>query len=430
IAFLDTRPLAPILPLGLLTVFGAIGVGRFAGIAPVAQRAAWARSSGIPTLDTGLLDALPMAAIVIDRHGVVAGANPAALALLDQSIETTLGAKAGDLLPPEIAATLTPSAASPVARDVTVGTEPTPRVWSTRQQPLRSPRGAVSGVLLTLEDVTETRRREAEANAGLVAASAANDRQGLVLARLSHELRTPLTAILGFTDLLTQDPTLTAEQHARIDAIEQAATMLHQLLEDVSDLVRAETGRLPLTIVPVDLAALIRETLTLVAPMAERQRVRVRWDDSACETALADPRRLQQALLNLLTNSVKYNRPGGVVTITMERRGGSRRIAIHDSGEGIAPEDLPRLFTPFERLGAERRGISGTGLGLIIAKGFVEAMRGAIGVHSTVGVGSTFWIELPAPPSPEPVASTPVALPPAGPVTDRVTPLTSGRVAG
>jgi len=239
-------------------------------------------------------------------------------------------------------------------------------------------------------EVEERRRAEA-------AAEAANRAKSEFLSRMSHELRTPLNAILGFGQLLEMggDPGRDREsaQH-----ILKAGRHLLALINEVLDIARIEAGRPSISLEPVLAAEVIGATLDLLRPQAAARRVQLPETVPAGVYVMADRQRLQQVLLNLISNAVKYNHEGGAVRVSCLTEDGSARvrIAICDTGPGIAPEMLPRLFTPFDRLDADSTGIEGTGLGLVLSRRLVEAMGGTIAVDSRVGEGTTFSIDIAA----------------------------------
>ncbi len=227
------------------------------------------------------------------------------------------------------------------------------------------------------EEIAERRRAEAEADR-------ANQAKSEFLSRMSHELRTPLNAVLGFAQLLEID-SLTVAQRDSVDHILRGGRHLLGLIDEILDISRIEAGHLALSMEPVLLDEVIRETFELIQPLAATWKVHVDVGTSEAggRYVLADRQRLKQVLLNFLSNAAKFNRSGGTVTIEA------------DTGPGIPPRLMERLFTPFDRLGAETRGVEGTGLGLALSKRLVEVMGGTIGVESVVGQGSTFWVELP-----------------------------------
>ena len=251
----------------------------------------------------------------------------------------------------------------------------------------------VKGQAEELERRVEERTRElSDATAE---ADRANQAKSEFLSRMSHELRTPLNAILGFAQLLEMDA-LSARQDESVDQILRAGRHLLGLINEVLEISRIEAGRLQLSLEPVPVAETLREAVELIRPSATPLRVSVGADaiDESLHV-LADRQRLQQVLLNLLSNAVKYNRPDGTVRASCERVGDDGlRISVTDTGRGIAADRLERLFTPFDRLGAEVSAVEGTGLGLALSKALVDAMGGTLYVRSQPGVGSTFCVEL------------------------------------
>ena len=219
------------------------------------------------------------------------------------------------------------------------------------------------------------------------------------LARMSHELRTPLNAVLGFTQLLQVEDVgadaAAASRRRRLAHVHSAGQHLLSLINDVLDLSSLESGELRIAAQEVPLAALVAETLPLLAPLLQGRRLQLRTG-TLQGTALGDPTRLRQVLLNLLSNAVKYNREGGEVRLDTLTDGAEVRLRVADTGRGLDPEQLQHLFEPFNRLGREADGIEGTGIGLAIVKTLVERMDGRITVESRPGEGSVFEVWLPA----------------------------------
>jgi signal transduction histidine kinase len=230
------------------------------------------------------------------------------------------------------------------------------------------------------------------------------------LSRASHELRTPLNAILGFGQLLELDELNESQRHS-VEQIMAGGRHLLALIEDLLDLSRLDAAGLELQ--PVDVGAQIAEAVSLCAPLSAERSLTLTVDSSdEPKWALADPRRLKQVLLNLVSNAVKYNRPGGSITIRAERDGDDGvRVDVIDSGIGMSYRQLTRLFQPFERLDAPARGIDGNGLGLAVSKALVEAMHGTVDVASNPGAGSVFSVRLPATIALSSVVATSEALP-------------------
>jgi two-component sensor histidine kinase len=210
---------------------------------------------------------------------------------------------------------------------------------------------------------------------------------------MSHELRTPLNAILGFAQVLDKanDPPLPGKQRESVAHILQGGHHLLGLINEVLDLSAIEAGRLHVDLADVPLAPLLRECLALVSPQAADREVRIEAGDPGSLSVYADRTRLKQVLLNLLSNGVKYNRPGGRLGIDFSEHGDNVCLAIADTGRGI-PDDLAeRIFRPFDRLGVNQ--VEGTGIGLAITRRLVELMGGRIDFTSQVGVGTTFRVE-------------------------------------
>jgi len=225
---------------------------------------------------------------------------------------------------------------------------------------------------------------------------------------MSHELRTPLNSVLGFAQLLEMDE-LPVDQGEAVGHILRAGRHLLDLIDEVLDIARIESGRLNLSVERVSLAEVVRDAVDLTRPLAEHNGVSVSTsldDLPAGGHVVADRQRLLQVMLNLLSNAVKYNRPGGTVVVAADAAPDDRVcIAVVDSGRGIRPEDLHRLFEPFDRLGAEKTGVQGTGVGLTLSKHLVERMGGRLTVRSEPGAGSVFSVELAAVEAPDAFAA-------------------------
>jgi len=243
-------------------------------------------------------------------------------------------------------------------------------------------------------------RHQAEENIRRARAEAesANRAKSEFLSRMSHELRTPLNAILGFTQLLEMEEH-TGKQSESIGHISRAGRNLLDLINEVLDIARLDAGRVQFNVEPLDVLELLREAVSFSTPAALKRKITLRIAEAPGEAPFvsSDRERLRQVLLNLLSNGVKYNHDGGSITLTVSRiNAGTWRISVTDTGMGIAQEKLARLFVPFERLGTREGGTEGgTGLGLALCQRLITGLGGRIGVASTVGMGSTFWVELP-----------------------------------
>jgi PAS domain S-box-containing protein len=256
----------------------------------------------------------------------------------------------------------------------------------------------VNSIIVNSRDISERKEFEDELRRAKVEAESANRAKSEFLSRMSHELRTPMNSILGFAQLLERKQ-LSGDDRRAVEHILKGGRHLLSLINEVLDIARIEANRQELSLEPVPVEAVMREAITLIRPIAVQRGCRVVEPAGSPSTyVMADRQRLTQVLLNLLSNAVKYNRRGGSACVVWEERAsGERRtlrIGVRDTGPGIARESLGRIFEPFERLGAERSGEEGTGLGLALSRRLVEAMGGAISVESKVGAGSTFWVEL------------------------------------
>lgn len=248
-----------------------------------------------------------------------------------------------------------------------------------------------------IRDITERKAIEAETLKAKEEAERANLAKSEFLSSMSHELRTPLNAILGFGQLMELDKTLSVETQGNIKEIIRAGYHLLELINEVLDLAKVESGHLNLSIEPIEYDKLVSECIALIEPIAASHEIRIQNLTAPNNITLkADRSRIKQAIINLLSNAIKYNRPGGQVTISISQDiVDFCRISVQDTGFGIKEEYLDNLFEAFNRLGAESTDIEGTGIGLVFTKRLVELMGGRIGVKSQYGVGSHFWIELP-----------------------------------
>ena len=223
----------------------------------------------------------------------------------------------------------------------------------------------------------------------------ANEAKNAFISRMSHELRTPLNAILGFGQLLNADTA--GRDRENVDQIIRSGRHLLKLIDEVLDFARVEAGRTALSLQPLAVAELVAKAVEQMRATAAERHISL--DASPVSRlgyfVLADREKLTQVLINLLTNAIQYNREGGRVTVDcMKSAEGRLRISVNDTGEGMTSEQTERLFKPFERLEADRKGIPGSGLGLALSKLLVEGMGGTLGVESVPGEGSTFWCEL------------------------------------
>lgn len=255
---------------------------------------------------------------------------------------------------------------------------------------------AIMGVL---RDVTEQHEREVELREARRAAEAAAQTKAVFLANMTHELRTPLTAVLGFSRLIERSPDLNDEIRVLVRRVMNAGEALLYTINDILDFSRLEDGSVEIRARPTLLVASIQEVLELLAPQAEEKRLtlKVVVAPDTPEQAVVDPDRLRQLLLNLVGNAVKFTESGGV-TVSLARSADGRSLvwSVTDTGPGISPEGMERLFVRFSQVkGGGLDGKVGAGLGLAICRGLIDLMGGEIGVESTVGKGARFWFSLP-----------------------------------
>ncbi len=295
--------------------------------------------------------------------------------------------------------------------------------FDTRGQALVDVNGRLAGAVTVSRDVSREIDIQRQLREAVDSAEKASRAKSEFLSRMSHELRTPLNSVLGFAQLLQMDELAPAQVDA-VDHILRAGRHLLDLIDEVLDIARIEAGHFDLSIEPIDLAEVVADATGLTRPLAQRAGVDVvsqqvlgfpsSWPSPTW--VMADRQRVLQVLLNLLSNAVKYNVAGGSVHIRWGQtgsRGDRVRLSVTDTGPGIEPSAHARVFEPFDRLGAERAGVEGTGVGLALTRQLMEQMGGAMGLDSVPGVGSTFWIELratvvaPRPPVPDAVSGSP-----------------------
>ncbi|GLY43440.1 hypothetical protein Amsp01_094630 [Amycolatopsis sp. NBRC 101858] len=326
---------------------------------------------------------------ITEPDGAVTRTNEALRDLLGRTEPELIGARLDELLapsgPPPYEATLRHPDGRTLDLVVSVS-------------PVAGPDGLPVRLIANVLDVTQRRAAERErrgrreAEVARQAAEQASRAKRDFVAALGHELRTPLQAVTGFTELLGSLDLPPERRRAALEHITGAAGHILAMVDDVLDVARIEARALPLHPADIDVTAVVSEVLNLLEPLADAEGVHLR-DAGEPATARCDERRLKQVLLNLAGNAVRYNRPGGTVTITTRAEAGAVVVTVADTGRGIAPEHLERLFTPFDRLGVDTG--QGVGLGLPLAKGLTEAMDGRLAVSTVVGRGTTVEVRLP-----------------------------------
>ena len=283
----------------------------------------------------------------------------------------------------------------------------------------------LQGVFAAARDVTDRKRldqvlqeKNVELESAKSVAEKANRAKSDFLSGMSHELRSPLNAILGFAQLMeSASPPPPPSQKENIAEILQAGWHLLKLINEILDLAKIESGKVPMSAEPVSLAEVMRDCQAIMESQAQQHGIRITFPQVNITWFVhADQTRVKQVLINLLSNAIKYNREQGTVEVKCTESTPERiRVSIRDTGAGLPPEDLAQLFQPFNRLRQEAGDEEGTGIGLVVAKQLVELMGGEIGVESTVGMGSVFWFELASADAPQLVVEVVKAAAPAEP---------------
>jgi PAS domain S-box-containing protein len=287
---------------------------------------------------------------------------------------------------------------------------------------IRDQAGNLRGFAKLTRDLTERNKVEAALTSAKAIAEKANLAKSDFLSSMSHELRSPLNAILGFAQLMESEaPPPTDTQKESIGQILHAGWYLLELINEILDLAMIESGKLSMSLEPVSLAEVMLECRSMIEPLAQRRGISMTFPSfDKPHSVMADRTRVKQVLINLLSNAIKYNNVGGTVVVDCceSAAPGYLRVTVTDSGAGLPSEKLAQLFEPFNRLGQEGNAEEGTGIGLVVSKRLVELMQGVIGVESTVGTGSVFWVEL--------VSTAPLTLPAAGEKSVTLTAAPSG----
>ncbi len=287
---------------------------------------------------------------------------------------------------------------SPIrCRSSVVGTfavyHPTPYEPAERDEELVRRFTHLASLAVEYDRASEEREARHEAELARQTAERANVAKSQFVTALSHELRTPLQAITGFTENLQTLDLSPERRHLALERIGLAATHILSIVDDVLDLARVEAGAMPIDLRDLEAHDVIASSLDLIQPLAERRVVVVEREGPSI-VVRADRRRLQQVILNLVSNAVRFSPPGSSVTIATAPGDGCGRIEVRDEGPGIPEDLLDRLFVPFDRLGADAGREGGAGLGLVLARRLTEAMDGTLELSSTVGVGTRITVTL------------------------------------
>ncbi|MBL8342143.1 MAG: response regulator [Rubrivivax sp.] len=364
----------------------------------------------------GILDHAPLGIAFLDPHGKLLQGNPHLFRMLGSPPEALLGQTVASITLPEDLPALQRQHRQLLSGEVAVVRQPLrlsrrggspPLVVRMACTALRSAEGRVQYMVAVIEDLTEHLQLE-QAERARQRAEADSRAKSEFVSRMSHELRTPLNAMLGFAQLLGLDrqPSLHERHRQWVQQIQRAGWHLLELVNDTLDLARIESGSVRLQLEALDLTRLATECADLVGTAATARGVVLDLELAPdLPPVTADATRLKQVLMNLLSNAVKYNRQAGRVTVRAARAApgaeaaaGSAAVQLDviDTGLGMSPEQMVRLFEPYNRLGREGSGVEGTGIGLVIARRLAEMMGGTLRASSRAGVGSTFSLVLPA----------------------------------
>jgi PAS domain S-box-containing protein len=354
---------------------------------------------------TNIVNNLPLGVVYSNLQGEIKQVNTRFCDMLGYSAEELMRMNVLDYTHPEDAARDAEGVAQLLSDHVAVLShrkqllrQDGSRLWvQSTVSLLRDAQGQARRIVAAVEDITE-HLRLADAERAREAAETANQAKSVFLSRMSHELRTPLNAMLGFAQLLEMDSRhpLPDAQRGWVAQIQKAGWHLLDMINDVMDLSRIESGNLRLQETTLDLFELLAGTLPLVEADARQRGVSISHHitpDAAW--VRGDATRVKQILTNLLSNAVKYNVEGGRIHVSSRARDGMVELSVTDTGLGLSAEQMKDLFQPFNRLGRDRSSIEGTGIGLVISQRLAEWMGGGLWVQSTAGQGSSFTLTLP-----------------------------------
>jgi PAS domain S-box-containing protein len=350
-----------------------------------------------------MADGTPIGIFTTDAQGLCDYTNPAWQALFGLSAEESLGTGwARTLLPEDYSAVHAGWQHSVATREpfemefrVHPPGGPVRRMWA-QARPVLHPDGSVRGHVGAVVDITQAHEL-AEARQAQAVAEESGRRQRAFLSRVSHELRTPLNAILGFGGLLQHDMAGHDARHeGYVRHVMDAGRHMLSLVDDLLQLQRIEQGRLDPQFASVDLDALLAGCGRMLAPMADEQGVSLTVLPAPGLTVRSDERGVKQMLLNLGSNAIKYGGRGCRLSLSAQAEPGAVVLTVSDTGRGITPEQLQRLFQPFERLGQEAHHVGGSGLGLVISRQMAQALGGQLDLRSRPGEGTQAVLRLPA----------------------------------
>ncbi|MBD3671467.1 MAG: PAS domain S-box protein, partial [Gammaproteobacteria bacterium] len=353
---------------------------------------------------SAILDQIHDSVITTDMQGVITGWNKGAERLFGYTAVESLGQPVNMIYPEDQHEYLARHIIEPLQQNGELEVEAVMQRKSGEHFDvhisltlLRDKAGKPIGMAGYTLDISDRKQAERNLIVAMQQAEEASRSKSEFLSRMSHELRTPMNAILGFSQLLEQNISgnLNAEEMDYVNEVMQAGRHLLELINEVLDLSRIESGRMQLSLETIELNELIKECVSLIRPLADEKSIRIELKQpDRLSYAKADRVRLKQIILNLLSNAVKYNHNDGHIEFTCEEKEKHYRIRICDNGQGIPETMQHRVFDPFDRLGADKTSIEGTGIGLSLSKRLIEYMGGTLGFTSTEGKGSCFWFDI------------------------------------
>lgn len=377
-------------------------------------------SQAIPARVRSALDTIAESLLLLDKRGNLVLANSAFSTLVDEPVEELMGrnvmkfdwnpdvhedlAEATEL-PWEVAF----RTAETTRGDMIwlVGADGQKRTFMVNCSPVMGANGVPGGVLMSMDDVTLLEEKEIQLRASMQEAEAANHAKSSFLSNMSHEIRTPMTAILGFTEVLKRDYNVSTEERAKhLETISRSGNHLLELINDVLDLSKVESGSMDLELLPTNVANIVSDVKQVLNVKAIEKNIdlNIEFDGKLPETIDCDPARLRQIVTNLVGNAIKFTEHGAVsIRLSCDKhavklgRSDAYSIAVSDTGIGMTPEQQASIFSAFTQADASiTRRFGGTGLGLSISRKLAEVMGGVITVSSVPGKGSTFLLSLPA----------------------------------
>ncbi len=358
----------------------------------------------VPVARDKLIDNMSDGMIVTDKMGRIVDINPVARGIIDMPAEQVIGSPVEQVLPPWRDLVARCRKELNVQTEITLARGEEKGYYDLQVSTLTERRGRVSGHLVILHDITDRKRAEEALQQAKDAAESANRAKSTFLANMSHELRTPMNAILGFSELMTRDTNLTTEQQENLETIGRSGEHLLALINDVLDLSKIEAGRMDLRPEEFDLHRTLLGIEEMFRLRAEQNGLALLLERApdVPQFVRADQNKLRQIIINLLGNAVKFTKSGSV-TLRVDKAETTEsadefevwiHFEVEDTGMGIAPEDLPKVFDAFVQTASGEQSRQGTGLGMPLSRQYVRMMGGNLEVSSELEVGTLFQFDV------------------------------------